>query len=68
MTTTKEKIYAILMLIVGFVLLGTSGAMENDVISFEQGLIQISACVVSGLFLSYLIWLEETRTARRLRR
>ena len=61
----KEVVYAWLMLIVGILLLGSATALELDHITLTQGLIQIGGCVVAGLVLSYLIWLEETRAARR---
>ena len=61
----KEKIYLSVILICGLLLAGTEGALLQDAIGMKQGCIQIGASVVIGLFFSYLVYLEETRAARR---
>lgn len=61
----RETLYAWMILLIGLILLGTAGALELGAIGLRQAVIQIGICVVVGLILSYLIWLEEARTARR---
>ena len=61
----KEKIYAVVILLCGILMVGTEGAVLCENIGIGQGCLQIGASVVVGLFFYYLIWLEETRAARR---
>lgn len=63
----KEKIYLVVILICGLGLAGTEGAVLNEAIGFKQGCIQTMACIAVGLFFSYLVYLEETRAARKMR-
>ena len=67
MISKKEKIYAWAMLAVAFILLGTCGALEWGFITLAHAFIQMGACGVIAIALAYMIWLEETRTARKRR-
>lgn len=63
----KEKVYAVVVLLCCLMFAGTEGALLLGNISMKQGCIQIGVSMVAGLFFFYLIYLEETRAARRLR-
>ena len=61
----KERIYAVGCLLAGILLFGSICAVEHDIISLTQGIWQIVCSMILGLFCSYGIYLEETRTAKR---
>ena len=61
----KERIYLIVILLCGLGFAGTEGAILLEKIGFKQGCMQIAACMIVGLFFCYLVYLEETRAARR---
>ena len=61
----KEKIYAVVVLLCGLMLAGTEGAVLLDNISMKQACIQIGVSMAVGLFFFYLIYLEETRAAKK---
>ena len=61
----KERLYAIGCLLAGILMFGTAGAMENNIITFVQGVWQIIWAIILGLWCCNGIRLEETRSARR---
>lgn len=61
----KKNLYAIAVLVFSIFLFGTAGAMELNVITFEEGCWQIAVSMVSALWFWNLLRIEETRQARR---
>lgn len=64
----KKLIYSILMLISAVLLLGSIGAVENNLIPIWQGCWQIICAIILGLVAWKLYELEETGAARRRKR
>lgn len=62
-TTRKEKLYLIGCLLAAILLLGTAGAMETGLVSFDQGAWQIVWSIILGLWCCNGIRLEECRAA-----
>lgn len=63
--TRREKLYFVGVLVFALMVLGSAGAWAVGNITFPESAWQISISMVSGLWLCYLIQLEETRAARR---
>ena len=63
----KENIYAFMILLCVLMIAGTEGALICNNIGMGQGCLQIGISVIVGLFFFYLIYLEETRAARKRR-
>lgn len=64
----KERLYAIAVLIAGFMIFGTACASDLNHIPFDQSIWQIVWSTLLGLFGWNGIRLEETRVAKRLHR
>ena len=59
----RERLYAIGCLLAGILMLGTAGGMENNIVTFDQGVWQIVWSLVLGLWCCNGLRLEETRAA-----
>lgn len=62
----KTKLYMVAEFIFGIMLLGTVGAAERGVISFEDACWQIVVLLIGGLWFLNLLRIEEIREVRRI--
>ena len=61
----REKLYFVGILIFALMILGSACAWAADRITFPESAWQITVSMIAGLWMCYLINLEETRAARR---
>ena len=61
----KEIIYLVGVLVFALMILGSAGAWAVGNITFPESAWQIVVSMTAGLWLCYLIQLEETRAAHR---
>ena len=64
----KKTLYAVAILLAGVLMLGTAGALEQDLIPLWMGAWQMAWSLFLGLWGWFFLALEEHRAAHRISR